>query len=75
MNKPKIVMGFIYDEEKGYQTLEEYNKQVRAEVIDEFRKFNYCKVCEEKGWDIYCEYCRVCQAQEYIAEQLKEQNK
>lgn len=53
----------------------EHDKQIRAEVIEEFRKFNYCKVCEEKGWDIYCEYCRVCQAQEYIAEQLKEQNK
>lgn len=57
--------------------LVEHDKQIRAEeraeAIEEFRRFNYCKVCEEKGWDIYCDYCRVCQAQEYIAEQLKEQ--
>ena len=46
-------------------------EQIREEAIEEFRKFSYCKVCEEKGWDIYCEYCRVCLAQEYIAEQLK----
>ena len=35
MNKPKIVMGFIYDEEKGYLTLEEHDKQIRADAIDE----------------------------------------
>lgn len=51
---------------KGYE-------QGKADEIEKFRKFSYCKVCEEKGWNIYCDYCRVCQAQEYIAEQLKEQ--
>lgn len=52
--------------------LDGHNKQIRADAIEKFRKFSYCKVCEEKGWNIYCDYCRVCQAQEYIAEQLKE---
>ena len=54
-------------------SVEEAYKQGKADAIEEFRKFSYCKVCEEKGWNIYCDYCRVCQAQEYIAEQLKEQ--
>ena len=35
MDRPKIVMGFIYDEEKGYLTLEEHDKQKRVDVIDE----------------------------------------
>lgn len=43
-----------------------YNKAVR-----DFAGFDYCKVCGEKGQDEDCYYCRVFQAQEYIAERLK----
>lgn len=28
-------MGFIYDQEKGYMTLDEYDKQIRAETIED----------------------------------------
>lgn len=35
MKKRKIIMGFIYDQEKGYMTLDEYDKQIRAYAIEE----------------------------------------
>lgn len=62
-----------YDDNGNIVDLVEWEQQIRAEVINNLQKLDYCTECEKNGEDDDCYYCRADDAQQWYLEQLKEQ--